>query len=44
MRPRCVHFHLLRTSGAHIRKALALRDDKRCRPRTLALAPTPART
>ena len=42
MRPRCVHFHLLRTSGAHIRKALALRDDKRCRPRTLTLTPTPA--
>ena len=31
-RRRCVHFHLLRTSGAHIRKALALRDDKRFAP------------
>lgn len=26
----CVHFHLLRTSGSHVRKALALRDGKRC--------------
>ena len=26
----CVHFHMLRTSGAHIRKALALRDSRRC--------------
>ena len=26
----CVHFHLLRTSGSHVRKALALRDQKRC--------------
>ena len=26
----CVHFHLLRTSGAHVRKALALRDGRRC--------------
>ena len=27
---RCVHFHLLRTSGPHVRKALALRDGRRC--------------
>ena len=26
----CVHFHMLRTSGAHIRKALALRDGRKC--------------
>ena len=26
----CVHFHLLRTSGSHVRKALALRDQRRC--------------
>lgn len=26
----CVHFHLLRTSGSHVRKALALRDAGRC--------------
>ena len=23
----CVHFHLVRTSGSHVRKALAIRDD-----------------
>jgi 5-methylcytosine-specific restriction protein A len=26
----CVHFHLLRTSGSHVRKALALRDNRKC--------------
>jgi 5-methylcytosine-specific restriction protein A len=26
----CVHFHLLRTSGSHVRKALAIRDGRRC--------------
>ena len=26
----CVHFHLLRTSGSHVRKALAIRDGRIC--------------
>ena len=26
----CVHFHLLRTSGSHVRKSLALRDGRIC--------------
>lgn len=26
----CVHFHLLRTSGSHVRKALAIRDGRVC--------------